>query len=423
MSRLFFRYKKSVFDEQRVKLITHLSMMVIVITLAYWLLDFIVVTQVPNFIFIACLSVGLITLILNKLGHHRSAAIFGLIVFNIAMYCVASSESTQTGMHMYLGTAAFAALVIFGYEEWYLGLIFLTFSLILYLCCFFLDYSPFPERTFTDSQISRFFVINAISFAAICAYLFYLVLWINHKNESSLHESKNQIKLQNEQLLKTNHELDRFVYSASHDLRAPLSSIAGLINLTELSQDLAEVKDYLTMMKGRIKTLDKFITEIINYSRNARTELNLEKVDLQFLVNETVDNLKFTEGGDQISFKIEIAENSEIVTDPTRLKIVLNNLVANAIRYHDKFKSEKFIQIDLEKKESEVAIHISDNGQGILPEHHEKIFTMFYKASSTLSGSGLGLYIASETVAKLGGDISVVSEYGKGSTFSVILPA
>lgn len=397
-------------------------MMVIIVTVAYWVLDFILVTHVPNFIFIGCLCVGLITLILNKLGYHRSAAIFGLIVFNIAMYCVSSSETTQTGMHMYLGTAGFAALVIFGYEEWYLGLTFLIFSFILYMCCFFIDYSPLRERTFTDTEINRFFVINAISFAAICAYLFYLVLWMNHKNDASLRESKNQIKLQNEQLIKTNHELDRFVYSASHDLRAPLSSIAGLINLTELSQDPAEVKDYLTMMKGRIKTLDKFITEIINYSRNARTELNLEKIDLQFLVNETVDNLKFTEGGDQISFNIGIAQNSEIVTDPTRLKIVLNNLVANAIRYHDKFKSEKYIQIDLERKEREVAIHISDNGQGILPEHQEKIFNMFYKASSTLSGSGLGLYIASETVARLGGDISVVSEYGKGSTFSVILP-
>jgi signal transduction histidine kinase len=97
--------------------------------------------------------------------------------------------------------------------------------------------------------------------------------------------------------------------------------------------------------------------------------------------------------------------------------------VANAIRYHDKNKSEKFVQVQVEKTQKEVTIHVVDNGQGIHPDHKEKIFNMFYKASPYSNGSGLGLYIAKETIAKLGGDISVSSELGKGSTFSIILPA
>ncbi len=397
-------------------------MMAILVTITYWLLDLIIVTDVPNLIFAVCLLIGVITLILNKTGYHRTAAIFGLLIFNIAIYCVASSESTQTGFHMYLGVTAFAALVIFGFEEKYLGLTFLAFSLTLYFSVFFSDLSPLQERNFNDTEVTSFFIINVVSFVAICSYLFYLVLWINHKNETNLRESEARVKTQNEQLIKTNQELDRFVYSASHDLRAPLSSIAGLINIAEYSQHLPEVKDYLAMMKGRVRVLDKFITDIINYSRNARTEVISEKVNLQSLVLETVEGLKFTEGVEQISFNVKVAPTSEIITDATRLKVVLNNLVANAIRYHDKFKQEKFIQVEIETNQNEIAIRVSDNGQGISAEHQEKIFNMFYKASSNSSGSGLGLYIARENMMKLGGNISVISEPGRGSTFSIILP-
>lgn len=409
--------------KQRIDLITHLSVMVMIIALIFWFLNLAIVTYIPPYIFLSIFTICATTLILNKLGYHRIAAILGLFTGDLAIYCIASSETTETGLHMYLGATAFAAFVIFGYEERFLGFAFLIFSMILFFACFFSDYSPLAERRFTEAEVNSFFIVNAISFAVICTYLFYLVLRTNYINENNLRMNEARIRDQNDQLQKTNTELDRFVYSASHDLRAPLSSVAGLITIAESSQNLTEVKDYLSMMKGRVKVLDRFIIDIINYSRNTRTELVNEKVDLYTLVTETVEGLKFTEGVEQISFRVGIKPNSEIITDPTRLKIVLNNLVANAIRYHDPGKSEKFIQVHVEKNQQEVTIHVEDNGQGIHPDHQEKIFNMFYKASSNSNGSGLGLYIAKEAIAKLGGDISVTSKLGKGSTFSIILPA
>lgn len=409
--------------KQRIDLITHLSVMVMIIALIFWFLNLVIVTYIPPYIFLSIFTICVTTLVLNKMGYHRIAAMVGLFTADLAIYSIASSETTETGLHMYLGVTAFAAFVIFGYEERFLGFAYLIFSVILFFACFFSDFSPLPERKFTESEVSSFFIINAISFVVICTYLFYLVLRINYKNEDHLRRNEARIRDQNEQLQKTNTELDRFVYSASHDLRAPLSSVSGLITIAETSQNLAEIKDYLSMMKGRVKVLDKFIIDIINYSRNTRLDLVNEKVDLHNLVTETVEGLKFTEGVEQISFRVGIEPNSEIITDPTRLKIILNNLVANAIRYHDKSKSEKFVQVHVEKTQKDVTIHIVDNGQGIHPDHQEKIFNMFYKASPHSNGSGLGLYIAKEAIAKLGGDISVSSELGKGSTFSIILPA
>lgn len=409
--------------KQRIDLITHLSVMVMTIAIIFWFLNLVIVTYIPPYIFLSIFTICITTLILNKIGYHRIAAMVGLFTADLAIYSIASSETTETGLHMYLGATAFAAFVVFGYEERFLGFAYLIFSVILFFACFFSDFSPLPERKFTETEVNSFFIVNAISFVVICTYLFYLVLRINYKNEDNLRRNEARIRDQNEQLQKTNTELDRFVYSASHDLRAPLSSVSGLITIAESSQNLAEVKDYLSMMKGRVKVLDKFIIDIINYSRNTRLDPVSEKVDLHTLVTETVEGLKFTEGVEQISFRVGIEPNSEIITDPTRLKIILNNLVANAIRYHDKSKSEKFVQVQVEKTQKEVTIHVVDNGQGIHPDHKEKIFNMFYRASPYSNGSGLGLYIAKETIAKLGGDISVSSELGKGSTFSIILPA
>ncbi|MDZ7650651.1 MAG: HAMP domain-containing sensor histidine kinase [Cytophagales bacterium] len=359
---------------------------------------------------------------LTKLGYYRIATFMGLLSVNFALYAVASSETSATALHLFLGAVAFAALVIYGYDEWYLGLAFMILSLALYFACFLSTYSPLPERRFTQEEIDTFFIVNSLSYAGICAYLFYLTLKMNHKSEKTLREKENEIKLQNEKLLKTNKELDRFVYSASHDLRAPLSSIAGLITISEATQEVPELKEYLGMIKGRIKVLDKFIVDIINYSRNTRLELDCEKLNLKDLIHEITEGLKYTDGADSLSIENTIDPQWEIESDPTRLRMILNNLISNAIRYHDKNKVEKSIYIEAHKNATEIEIRVRDNGIGIPQQHQEKIFDMFFKASDNSNGSGLGLYIANEATIKLGGRISVTSAVGKGSTFSIFLP-
>lgn len=419
---LNFLKQKPISQKPFTNILTHFSIVILFLTSLFWVLNLLFITFIPTEIFAAFFSIGLITHILNKLGHPRKATVFVLLSINLGLYAVASSEASETAIHLFLGAVAFAALVIYGYEQWYLGLLFMAFSLSLYFACFLSDYSPLPERRFTQAEIDAFFIVNSLSYAVICAYLFFLVLKMNHKSDKALRENKNEIRLQNEQLLKANAELDRFVYSASHDLRAPLSSISGLITISETTKAVDELKEYLGMIKGRIKVLDKFIVDIINYSRNTRLELDCEKLNLKDLIHEITEGLKYTDGTDSLSIENTIDPQWEIESDPTRLRMILNNLISNAIRYYDKSKAERSIYIDAHKNIEEIEIRIRDNGIGIPKQHQEKIFDMFFKASDNSNGSGLGLYIANEATIKLGGRISVASEVGKGSTFSIFLP-
>jgi len=415
-------FKQKTGPQQRQALVNHLSLLAFCVTGTMWGLNFFFATDIPLFIFITFFGIAAGTYTLNRWGYTRSAALFGLILFNLCVYVIATSESTDTGVHMYLGIFAFAALVIFQFEEWYFGIAFLIFSLLLYFAVFFADYPLVPYRNFNEQEVATLFVINVLAFALTCSYLFYLVIANNYYSEQSLRQNEMQMRNQNVQLVKANAELDRFVYSASHDLRAPLSSISGIINLTNKTEELTELREYLQMIQGRVVVLDKFITDIIQYSRNTRLEVVRETLDLEQLVNEVVEGLKFNEGVNRIEFKLHVPQGTKITTDPVRLRMVLNNLVSNAVRYHDKLKESQFIEIAFRSGNPHVEISVKDNGQGIRPEHLEKIFDMFYRTASSTGGSGLGLYIAREAAARMGGSISVRSVYGNGSTFNLLLP-
>ncbi len=232
-------------------------------------------------------------------------------------------------------------------------------------------------------------------------------------------EAAEKIIEQNNLLAKANKELDRFVYSASHDLRSPLSSVLGLINLTEKANEQKEVHKYLGMMKSRIKVLDDFIKEIVLYSQNARTELNLEQLNLHAMVCDAADGLKFAEEAHGLDIQINCPMDFKVYADARRLSVVLNNLVGNAIKYKDSSKKSQWVKIEAAKMQNGWEITVTDNGIGIKQEHLPKIFDMFYRASEKSHGSGLGLYIVKETLGKMEATISAESEYGSGSTFKI----
>jgi PAS domain S-box-containing protein len=234
--------------------------------------------------------------------------------------------------------------------------------------------------------------------------------------------AEQQIRLQNDLLAKANDELDRFVYSASHDLRAPLSSLLGVISVAEKTEDSKEIALCLEMMKKRVLTMENFIKEITDYSRNSRLGVEHKPVRVHKLVHDIVDSLKFTHGAERIAIEIDISHDLTFMTDDNRLKVIVNNLVANAIRYHALLKPTPFIQIKACQKDDGYLLSVEDNGQGISDEHKDKIFNMFYRASENSEGSGLGLYIVKETLTKLHGKVMVDSTIYEGSTFSIFLP-
>ncbi|WP_188467222.1 ATP-binding protein [Marivirga lumbricoides] len=233
---------------------------------------------------------------------------------------------------------------------------------------------------------------------------------------------EEEIQEKNSLLEKTNAELDRFVYSVSHDLRAPLNSIQGLINISDTTEDSQELKQLMSMMKNRVKKLYSFIDEIINFARNSRTEIIKEPVNLFAITSDAFDNAQFREQAVAIDFRILVDKELSINTDKGRISIVLNNLIDNAIKYHRHSQPGKFIALKAINDTNAVIIQIIDNGQGIPLQAQDKIFDMFYRASDTSKGSGLGLYIVKEMIERIGGEIFLQSEPGEGTTFSIKLP-
>jgi PAS domain S-box-containing protein len=235
-------------------------------------------------------------------------------------------------------------------------------------------------------------------------------------------ESEQNLILKNEELTKTNRELDRFVYSASHDLRAPIASILGLIKVARLEKSM-EVMDELLMMQERsLLKLDAFIRDIVDHSRNARMGLHVVNVTLKSQIEDTFDNFTFLDNLKHMKRVIEVTQYAPFFSDDKRIQIILNNLISNSIKYADISKPNSFINIHATIDDKKAVLTIEDNGEGIRSESKDQIFNMFYRASENSSGSGLGLYIVKEVLEKLHGTIEVESEFGVGTKFRIEIP-
>jgi PAS domain S-box-containing protein len=231
------------------------------------------------------------------------------------------------------------------------------------------------------------------------------------------------LKRSNEELQKSNSELDRFVYSVTHDLRAPLSSMQGVIELLRSETDDPLILKDVGMLKTSINKLDSFILDILDYSRNARLGVNTEHIDFNGLLNDTIEHIKFINAGNRrIDVRTNIDAIADFYSDKGRLAVVFNNLLSNAFRYSDPDRSDPFVSVSIHTSDSGAEIIITDNGLGIDKENAPKVFDMFYRVSKKSVGSGLGLYIVKETVEKLKGSISLESELGVGTAFRILLP-
>ncbi|MEM7296777.1 MAG: HAMP domain-containing sensor histidine kinase [Bacteroidota bacterium] len=226
----------------------------------------------------------------------------------------------------------------------------------------------------------------------------------------------------NEELRKRNEELDRFVYSTSHDLRAPLTSIMGLLQLIELTDSEVEKTKYLEQIKMSTQQLDSFIQEIVSYTHNKKVGLLSESIDFQKLIDQCFDKLAFMNAHKQVEKQVSIEGGESFSSDPQRLDNLMSNLLSNSIKYFDPEKENPFVKISVNNTGCKAFINIEDNGVGIKEEHQDKIFEMFYRASAKSKGSGIGLYIVKEIVEKLNGTIALTSKLGVGTSFEIMIP-
>jgi signal transduction histidine kinase len=236
-------------------------------------------------------------------------------------------------------------------------------------------------------------------------------------------QTRVDLRQRNLDLEKAYEELDKFVYSASHDLRAPLMSVLGITNLALSDLDVKSQNEYLEMIRQSVKKLDTFIINIIDYYKNARGVPVITTVDFDQMIEEVKTSIKYMPEYGNIRINTLITKSGEFRSDVVKLQIIFNNLITNAVKFQDRSKPSPELNININVTPAEAKITFQDNGLGIREEDLDRIFKMFYRADADNSGSGIGLYIVNEAVKKLGGEINVSSEVGKQSIFELVIPS
>jgi signal transduction histidine kinase len=322
-------------------------------------------------------------------------------------------------------TAFVASAILITYQNWKLQIP-LTLVVIIHHALFgYLQYIGFSGIYFTqlDYMSLQTFIIHIILATAIFSLCGLWAYQFKKYSEAHINQTFRKREIENQELKTANYELDRFVYSTSHDLRAPLNSMLGLIEIAQDDTTEELMIGHLQMLKENAKKLDSFICDILDYSRNSRTEVDRENINFNELLNDVTQNLKFMgDSNRRVGFKVDIVGDTPVRSDKNRLVTILNNLISNSIRYQNLQISNPFINIKIETSNVETSIVVQDNGIGINKELHSKIFDMFYRVSQESVGSGLGLYIVKEAIHKLNGDIKVQSEIGEGTTFTIKIP-
>jgi len=228
-------------------------------------------------------------------------------------------------------------------------------------------------------------------------------------------------KMIEEELKVRNTELDNFVYKVSHDLRAPLSSVLGLVNLAQHPRNQDDPKAYLKIIGDKVNQLDHFISDVLSHSKNLKLEIKMGLIHFDEIVDTAFRNLSYMEGADQIQKDVQIS-GGDFYSDPWRIEEIFRNLISNAIKYRKISNLSHEVKIIITIEQETAFISFKDNGIGITKQNINKIFEMFYRASEQSVGSGLGLYIVKNAVEKLGGKVSVGSDPGSYTIFEIVLP-
>jgi len=234
-------------------------------------------------------------------------------------------------------------------------------------------------------------------------------------------KTEGVLRKRNEELQKVNKELDNFVYSVSHNLRGPLLSVVGLLNIAEYVDGKQELEDLHGMMRSSISRLNDTLSDIIEYSMNSRNEIGSDYLDWSKMIKKTFLKVEDLHPAEAVTQVLTLRTVVPFFSDAKRIEVILNNLLVNSINYRDKNR-ELVIDIEVSTSEENAIIILKDNGIGIVKEVLPKICNMFYRGTEASLGAGLGLYIVREIVEKLKGKIVITSIVGSGTTVIIAIP-
>jgi len=239
------------------------------------------------------------------------------------------------------------------------------------------------------------------------------------KNAYDAYKAKVDLRNKVAELEKTNDELNRFIYSISHELRAPLVSVIGIVNLVKMEDLYHSSGEYWSLIETCSNKLDYYIQKTLQYYKNTKSAPDQSEINFQELITNLIDLYSYSDK--DTTFTVNITQEVPFIGDVFRIEVILGNLISNAIKYQKVSELNKKVNIDIKVTRQDAEISINDNGMGILNEHLEKIFTQFFK-SKIHHGSGLGLFIVKEALNKINGKIAVSSNIEDGTTFKIRIP-
>ena len=245
-----------------------------------------------------------------------------------------------------------------------------------------------------------------------------------------LAETNEQLNLENiehiktaEQLTISNRELDTFVYRASHDLKGPLASMMGLINIATMELEDSEVAmRYLGLMDKASKRLDNILIDLIEATQVKQHAVEITPINVSSFSDTIIESLKLVPTYGDAEVELNIDPALAINSDEKLLGSVIHNFLANAIRYRDPAKEKQEVVLNVQLENNEVVVSVRDNGLGIPDEIQHRVFDMFYRGTNQSGGSGLGLYIVKKAIEKLEGSLALESKEGEGTTVSARFP-
>jgi two-component system sensor histidine kinase/response regulator len=286
---------------------------------------------------------------------------------------------------------------------------------------------PHPIRILITGYTDIEAVIAAINRGNIFRYI--RKPWIEQDIVSAIEEGNkfyiatSMLSVKNGELQMAYTELDKFAYSVSHDLRGPLTGILGAIDIARDMSDINEMKELLLLVEKSVFKLEDYISSMHDYYSSRRGELKIADIDFNQLAEELRDIYVIYTKTNKISFNITVNQPETFRSDELVIKMILNNLITNAIKYQKKQFQHKSIDLHIVVYDVIATITISDTGIGIPESHYEEIFNLFSRVTSHRAGSGIGLYNVKGALLKLGGNIEVNSVVDEGTTFKLTIPS
>lgn len=270
----------------------------------------------------------------------------------------------------------------------------------------------------SEKELLRYNIYLAIALLISVIFIAFFVSWILYR------WSKSE-QLAYKKLTETNTELEEFAYRTSHDLRSPIISSIRLLDMTEKSINKNEVDkatSCLSHAKNSLQKLETLIKDILVLTEAKNKEEPSQNIEIGLLVTTALKKMEHMENFENINIDTIFQHKTSIHAKESRVNMILENLISNAIKYHNPEEDNPYIKISTMNHNNQFILEVKDNGLGIPKNQQDKLFTMFKRFHPKIAfGSGLGLYLMKKSADVLNGEISF-KDNGDGSAFTLSIP-